>query len=257
MQVAADGGPAVELTDVSRRFGEVEAVRELSLRVAAGQTLALIGPSGCGKSTLLRLMNGLLTPDRGEVSFEGSALTAASSMEQRRRMGYVVQTGGLFPHLTAKDNVTLLARYLGFEPGKLEARLGELAELVRLPLDLLERFPGQLSGGQGQRVSLMRALMMDPSVLLLDEPLGSLDPMVRAALQEDLRELFGSLGKTVVLVTHDLAEARYLGERIVLMRGGEIVQDGTYEELIERPASEFVTEFVRAQRLMTDAGGTA
>jgi len=255
MQVAASAVPAFELTRVSKRFGAVQALRDLSLRVEAGCTLALIGPSGCGKSTLLRAMNGLSTPERGEVRFEGRALTAESAPGMRRRMGYVVQSGGLFPHLTAAANVTLLARHVGLAAARVESRLAELSELVRLPRAALERYPCQLSGGQCQRVGLMRALMLDPSVLLLDEPLGALDPMVRAELQVELRELFRGLARTVVMVTHDLAEARFLGRRIVLMRAGEVVQDGSYAELVERPALEFVSDFVRAQRQLHDEEG--
>ena len=248
---------AIELEGVAKSFGSVTAVRELSLQVAAGRTLVLIGPSGCGKSTLLRLMNGLLVPDCGSLTVEGQPLTLESAPELRRRMGYVVQSGGLFPHLTARGNVTLLARHLGLAEPSIRSRLSELAELVRLPEAALARYPAQLSGGQSQRVSLMRALMMDPGVLLLDEPLGALDPMVRAELQEELHALFKRLGKTVVMVTHDLAEACYLGERIVLVREGEIVQDGTYADLTDRPVSSFVSDFVRAQRHLHDGGGEA
>jgi osmoprotectant transport system ATP-binding protein len=172
----------------------------------------------------------------------------------RRRMGYVVQSGGLFPHLCARDNVTLAARHLGMPRETMARRLDELRELARLPADALERYPAQLSGGQCQRVSLMRALMLDPAVLLLDEPLGALDPMIRRELQDELRRIFMTLHKTVVLVTHDLEEARFLGDRIVLLDEGRIEQDGTYEDLLERPASSFVERFVNAQRRL-EVGG--
>jgi osmoprotectant transport system ATP-binding protein len=166
----------------------------------------------------------------------------------RRRIGYVIQSGGLFPHLSAEDNVTLAARYLRREKSWIEARIAELAELVQLPRDTLRRFPGDLSGGQAQRVSLMRALMLDPAVLLLDEPLGALDPMVRYGLQEDLRRLFARLKKSVLLVTHDMAEAAFFSQHLVLMRAGRVVQQGSYEDLVKSPAEDFVREFVRAQR---------
>jgi osmoprotectant transport system ATP-binding protein len=163
-------------------------------------------------------------------------------------MGYVIQDGGLFPHLTAAGNVTLLARHLGWGPAKLGERLRELAELTRLSPAQLDRYPAQLSGGQRQRVGLMRALMLEPDLLLMDEPLGALDPMVRAQLQADLKGIFRQLKKTVLLVTHDMGEAAYLGDEIALMREGRIVQRGGFEELLARPAEPFVSEFIRAQR---------
>ncbi len=208
----------LELLQVQKRFGGTEAARGVDLAVAPSRTTVLIGPSGCGKSTLLRLMIGLLRPDQGDVRFEGQLLTPANAAALRRKMGYVIQDGGLFPHLTARGNVTLVARYLGIQRGRVQARLLELAALSKFPVDGLDRYPVQLSGGQRQRVSLMRALMLDPDVLLLDEPLGALDPMIRAGLQDDLREIFQSVGKTVVMVTHDMAEAAFFGDTIVLMR---------------------------------------
>jgi osmoprotectant transport system ATP-binding protein len=169
----------------------------------------------------------------------------------RHRIGYVIQSGGLFPHLTARDNVTLAARYLKRPSTWIESRVSELVELVQLSQDVLARFPGDLSGGQRQRVSLMRALMLDPDLLLLDEPLGALDPMVRHGLQDDLRALFARLKKTVLLVTHDLAEAAFFADTIVLMREGRIAQQGSYRDLIHAPADEFVRAFLKAQRALT------
>ena len=163
-------------------------------------------------------------------------------------MGYVVLDGGLFPHLTAFGNVSLMARYLGWAPAAIQTRVRALADLVRLPLPSLERYPAELSGGQQQRVALMRALLLDPELLFLDEPLGALDPLVRAELQDDLRAVFARLAKTVVLVTHDLAEAALFAHVIVLMKDGRVVQRGSLDDLLERPADPFVTRFVRAQR---------
>ncbi|HCK11696.1 MAG TPA: ABC transporter ATP-binding protein, partial [Candidatus Latescibacteria bacterium] len=160
----------------------------------------------------------------------------------------VIQEGGLFPHLTARQNVCLMASYLGEDAGKTDQRINELCRLTHFPVDGLDRYPAELSGGQRQRISLMRALMLDPDVLLLDEPLGALDPMIRAELQEDLRDIFDSLNKTVVIVTHDIGEAGYFGQEIVLMREGRIVQKGSLEDLVKRPADSFVTQFVNAQR---------
>jgi osmoprotectant transport system ATP-binding protein len=237
----------VELRGVSKRFGEGVALAPTDLSVPSGRTTVLIGPSGCGKSTLLRVIIGLIWPDTGSVWFDGTQVTPDRATALRHRMGYVIQDGGLFPHLTARGNVTLVARYLGWSRDRVEARLAELSKLARLPADTLERYPVQLSGGQRQRVSLMRALMLDPDLLLLDEPLGALDPIIRSELQADLRDIFRSLSKTVVLVTHDLAEAAFFGDLIVLLRSGCVVQQGTVVELMQSPADPFVTRFVQAQ----------
>jgi osmoprotectant transport system ATP-binding protein len=238
----------LEVREVVKQFAGRTALGPIDLVAPAGKNTVLIGPSGCGKSTLLRLLNGLLAPDAGSVRFDGSEVSPRSALAVRRRMGYVIQDGGLFPHLTAGGNAALLAGYLGWGRERIAQRTAELAALVRLPGDLLERYPAQLSGGQRQRVSLMRALMLDPPVLLLDEPLGALDPIVRSELQEDLRQVFRSLGKTVVLVTHDIGEAWFFGDILVLLRAGTIVQQGTLEDLMERPADPFVTRFLNAQR---------
>ena len=237
-----------ELRDVSKRFGQVQALRALNLTIEAGKTTVLIGPSGCGKSTLLRLMIGLTRPDTGQVRFEEETLTPDNAVPLRRKMGYVIQDGGLFPHLTARGNTALVARYLGWDAQRITTRLDELVELTHFPADGLDRYPAQLSGGQRQRVSLMRALMLDPDVLLMDEPLGALDPMIRSSLQAELRSIFRTLGKTVVMVTHDLGEAGYFGDTIALMRTGRIVQLGTFRDLLDAPTDPFVAEFVNAQR---------
>jgi osmoprotectant transport system ATP-binding protein len=236
-----------ELRGVSKHYGPHAALHPLDLSIAAGTTV-LIGPSGCGKSTLLRLMIGLIRPDAGLVLFEGAPLTAENILPLRRRMGYVIQDGGLFPHLTARDNVALLPRYLRWERDRLQMRVAELADLVRLPADSLDRLPHQLSGGQRQRVSMMRALMLDPDVLLLDEPLAALDPMIRRDLQEDLRGIIRALRKTVVLVTHDIGEAAFFADLIVLLRAGAIIQQGSWRDLLHAPRDPFVTEFINAQR---------
>ncbi len=232
----------------SKRYGESRAVDGINLAVDAGRTTVLIGPSGCGKSTLLRLMVGLISPDGGEVVFEGQPIDESNILGLRQRMGYVIQDGGLFPHLTGRSNVAIMAHHLRWNEARIERRLADLSELTRFPIEGLDRFPAQLSGGQRQRVSLMRALMLDPDVLLLDEPLGALDPMIRADLQSDLRDIFRSLDKTVVLVTHDLSEASYLGDRVVLLREGRIVQEGEPGDLLHAPADPFVTRFINAQR---------
>lgn len=240
--------PVIEFNRVTKTFGDTQALDGVDLRVAPNETTVLIGPSGCGKSTLLRLVVGLLRPDVGTVSFEGKGITAQSVPDLRRRMGYVIQEGGLFPHLTARRNVVLMAEQLGWPERKSRDRLAELAELTQLPMDALNRYPVELSGGQRQRVSLMRALMLDPQVLLMDEPLGALDPMIRYELQVELRGIFRRLSKTVLLVTHDLDEAGFFADTIVLLRGGGIEQQGTLDDLVTHPRNEFVRAFVNAQR---------
>jgi osmoprotectant transport system ATP-binding protein len=238
----------LELKNVTKTYGIVKAVQDIDLTVHAGVTTVLIGPSGCGKSTILRLMIGLTQADSGTVTLNNTPVTSATAPSLRRKMGYVIQEGGLFPHLTAERNVTLMARHLKWDGKRIMDRLQELADMTRLTADSLARFPAQLSGGQRQRVSLMRALLLDPDVLLLDEPLGSLDPMIRADLQTDLRDIFRRLRKTVVLVTHDLGEAAFLGDVTVLLREGRIVQTGRLEQFVNAPAQPFVEKFINAQR---------
>ena len=238
----------LQLLGVSKSFHGKLAVHPTDLAPPVGKTTVLIGPSGCGKSTLLRLMVGLVQPDAGRVSFRGEPMTPQGARTIRREIGFVVQDGGLFPHLTARGNAVLMARHLGRPRDWIDARLAELVDLTKFPGDRLDAYPSQLSGGQRQRVSLMRALMLDPAVLLLDEPLGALDPLIRSDLQSDLKHIFAALGKTVVLDTHDLGEAGYLGDLLVLLREGRIIQKAPFAELVRHPADEFVTRFINAQR---------
>lgn len=238
----------IHLDNVSKHYGSAVAVDAIGLEVKAGQTTVLIGPSGCGKSTLLRLMIGLIQPDEGTVYFDSEPLDTHNVTTIRHRMGYVIQEGGLFPHLTGRGNAALLARHLGWNDTRVDDRIRELADLVQLPEARLDQYPTELSGGQRQRVSLMRALMLDPDVLLLDEPLGALDPMIRADLQDDLRAIFRRLNKTVVLVTHDIGEAGYFGDEVILLRSGRIVQQGQMHDLVHHPADPFVESFISAQR---------
>lgn len=243
----------LHLHGVSKSYGGTPALHPTDLQLSPGRTTVLIGPSGCGKSTLLRLMIGLIRSDTGAVYFGGVVLQPDNIQPVRHKMGYVIQEGGLFPHLTARENVTLMARHLGWKANRINARVAELSALVQLPEKRLTQYPVQLSGGQRQRVSLMRALVLDPDVLLLDEPLGALDPMIRADLQADLRDIFRQLRKTVVLVTHDMGEAGYFGDLIVLLRAGRIVQQGTLQDLLYDPAEPFVEAFISAQRSPLDA----
>src|SRR6059058_3404656 len=238
----------VRLVNVSKRYADAVALQPTNLSVECSKTTVLIGPSGCGKSTLLRLIIRLIEPDSGSIKFDGKSITPDNVAALRRRIGYVIQEGGLFPHLTARANVVLMARHVGKSQEEMQSRLLELCELTRFSDNLLPRYPVELSGGQRQRVSLMRALMLSPQLLLLDEPLGALDPLVRAALQRDLKEIFQRLGQTALFVTHDLAEAIYFGDEIVLMNEGRIVQKGTITDLRESPTDPFVSEFINAQR---------
>jgi osmoprotectant transport system ATP-binding protein len=238
----------VELVDASKRYADAAALYPTNLSIERGKTTVLIGPSGCGKSTLLRLIIRLIEPDSGSIKFDGEPITPDNINAIRRRVGYVIQEGGLFPHLTARANVLLMARHVGKSREEMQNRLLELCELTRFSNNLLPRYPVELSGGQRQRVSLMRALMLSPELFLLDEPLGALDPLVRASLQKDLKEIFGRLQQAVLFVTHDLAEAIYFGDEIVLMNEGCIVQKGSVTDLRERPSDPFVSEFINAQR---------
>lgn len=236
------------LSSVSKRYNDTIALAPTDLQIPTGKTTVLIGPSGCGKSTLLRLIVGLIQPNTGNITLGGTKLEPTNLLDMRQRMGYVIQEGGLFPHLTLRDNVTVMARHLRRDADWIARRLSDLAQLVRLPLELMSRFPAEISGGQRQRVSLMRALMLDPELLLLDEPLGALDPMIRYELQQELKSIFSKLGKTVVMVTHDIAEAAFFGHTLVLMREGRIVQTGPFKALARTPAESFVTQFINAQR---------
>ena len=238
----------VRLVDVSKRYADTAALHSTNLSIERSKTTVLIGPSGCGKSTLLRLIIRLIEPDSGLIEFDGELIAPQNIDALRRRIGYVIQEGGLFPHLTARANVLLMARHVGKSHEEMQKRLLQLCDLTRFSGNLLARYPVELSGGQRQRVSLMRALMLSPELLLLDEPLGALDPLVRASLQKDLKGIFAQLRQTVLFVTHDLAEAIYFGDEIVLMNEGRVLQEGTVADLRDNPANAFVSEFINAQR---------
>ncbi len=239
------------LKNVSKSFGKMQVLKPTTVQFRTGESTVLIGPSGCGKSTLLRILVGLIAPDSGTIEFDGTQLTIKNIEKLRQRMGYVIQDGGLFPHLTARQNIGLLASHLGWDKDKVRARVDELAELTRLSVEALDRYPAQLSGGQRQRVGIMRALVLDPAVILLDEPMGALDPLVRFDLQEDLRKIFRTLGKTAIMVTHDMGEAAFFGDRVMMLGEGEIVQEGRLDEMISNPINAYVARFINAQRIPT------
>lgn len=245
----------IRLTQVIKTYGPLRAVDEISLDIEEGERVALIGPSGCGKSTLLRIIMGLVVADSGNVEVLGEQLSGGRHRRLRHRMGYMIQGGGLFPHLTVRQNVELAAEHLGWNAQKRADRFQELVQLVHLPSEFADRFPAELSGGQQQRVGLIRALFLDPPLVLFDEPMGALDPLIRAELQEELREIFHQLKKTLLIVTHDIAEAGFLADRLVLLRQGKTVQSGSLAELVKNPANEFVTRFINAQRSPLEAVG--
>lgn len=238
----------LKLSNVSKSYQGQLVLQSTTIQFPSEQTSILLGTSGCGKSTLLRLMIGLVLPDEGTIEFAGNQITEKNIEQIRLRVGYMIQDGGLFPHLTVEQNITILARHLGWLNDTISARTNELIELVDLQPEILTRFPGQLSGGQQQRVALMRALFLNPDVLLLDEPMGALDPMIRSDLQTELRGIFSKLNKTVIAVTHDIGEAAYLGDSISILKEGRILQTGSFEELLRHPADPFVTDFINAKR---------
>jgi len=242
----------ISFDSVTRRFGSTVAVDDFSCEFASGKTHVLLGSSGCGKTTLLRMVLGLVSPDSGKVTVGGQLMSASLKPTLTCNMGYVVQEGGLFPHLSVLQNVTLGAEARKWTVERITERVNALRNLVGFDDDMMDRFPVELSGGQRQRVSLMRALMTDPPILLLDEPLGSLDPMVRDGLQRQLKRIFRTLGKTVLLVTHDIREAAILGETITLMTGGRLEQHGEFRDLEENPASDFVSAFIEAQEMPSE-----
>jgi osmoprotectant transport system ATP-binding protein len=238
------------LEHISKAFDGRMVLSDVSLAVPTAATHALIGSSGSGKTTLLRITLRLIASDQGSVKLDERPLTAFDAGAWADQIGYVPQDGGLFPHLTGRQNVSLVPKLRGWAPERIAARLQELQRLVALETEVLQRYPQQMSGGQKQRVALMRAAMMDPAVMLLDEPMAALDPLIRSTLQQQLKSIFQRLGKTVLIVTHDLAEAVFLAERVTLLHAGKIVQTGTYRDLLRTPADPFVTSFINAQRTL-------
>lgn len=245
------GSIAIKLENVSKQFegSSTPAVRSLNLDIEEGSIVVLIGPSGCGKTTTLRMINRLIEPTTGRIVINGEDVTQRPVAELRREIGYVIQQVGLFPHQTIAGNIATVPKMLGWEKPRITDRIGELADLVGLESTLLDRYPDELSGGQQQRVGVARALAADPPVLLMDEPFGAVDPIVRTRLQDELLELQARVGKTIVLVTHDIDEALKIADRIALLNvGGVLEQYSSADELLAEPANEFVEEFVGEDR---------
>jgi osmoprotectant transport system ATP-binding protein len=239
----------VELKNLTKRYGDYIAVDDLTLDVTGGELLILIGGSGSGKTTTLRMINRLIEPEAGTVFINGMDTRTVDPVALRRNIGYVIQQIGLFPHLTVRDNIGLIPRLEGWDDAAITTRVEELLELVDLPPEMfIDRYPRQLSGGQQQRIGLARALAMDPPLLLMDEPFGALDPILRKQLQEEFSKIKEDLGRTIVFVTHDIDEAFRLGDRIAIMHDARIVQVGHPEELILDPASDLVAKLVDADR---------
>jgi osmoprotectant transport system ATP-binding protein len=239
----------IRLENLTKRYAEGAgpAVEAVSMEAPEGQTVALIGPSGCGKTTTLRMINRLIEPTSGRIFVNGEDVTAADPVTLRRRIGYVIQSVGLFPHMTVAQNIAVVPKLLGWAEAKISARTDELLDLVGLdPAITRPRYPRQLSGGQRQRIGVARALAADPPVLLMDEPFGAIDPVARLRIQEEFRQILSKVKKTVVIVTHDLDEAIRLGDRLAIMRAGRLVQYDTPAQILSHPADDFVANFIGA-----------
>ncbi len=237
----------IEIQGVAKSFDHIEVIKKFSLIIQRGEIHILLGASGSGKTTLLRMIGGVTAPDEGHIYLQGRNILSLDQRERTTRMAYITQEGGLFPHLNSQDNILLPARVRKWDERKILKKMNQLAQMVDMELAMLEKYPHELSGGQRQRVALMRGLILDPEIVLLDEPLSALDPIVRASLQKELHTIFKKLDKTVIMVTHDIQEAAFLGDRITLLNEGRVVQTSNFKELYHEPKDPFVHEFLRAQ----------
>lgn len=238
----------IEVHHLWKSFAETPILKDITFKLEAGKTLALIGSSGSGKTTILRLLNRLIEPDRGQIRIEGTAISTRSPVRLRRKIGYAIQGIGLFPHLTVAQNIAVVPQLLKWEKKKTQQRVGELLEKLQLPPEQFrEQFPHQLSGGQQQRVGIARALAARPPLLLMDEPFGALDPIIRSQLRQEIFKLDELGGKTIVMVTHDVEEAFEVADRVCILDKGAVQQFGTKRELLEQPANAFVRDFLRQQ----------
>jgi osmoprotectant transport system ATP-binding protein len=243
----------IAVKNITRTFGPYKAVDNISFAVGKGENVVFLGTSGSGKTTLLKMINRLIEPDSGEISIEGRPITGQRPEDLRRGIGYVFQNNGLFPHYTIEENIAIVPRLLGWERSRIAQRVTTLMEKLRLPPGQYRTaYPNELSGGQQQRVGIARALAADAPILLMDEPFGALDPITRSSVKKDFKELDELRSKTIVLVTHDIQEAFELADRIFLMDGGRIIQEGTAEDLFDRPATQYVKDFFAGQRYIFD-----
>ena len=247
--MASGTGATVEFRGVTKHYGDNIAVDHLSFTAPAGRICVLIGPSGCGKTTSLRMVNRLIEPTSGEIVIDGQNILKEDPTQLRRRIGYVIQQVGLFPHRTIGENVATVPELLGWPAARVRARVDELLSLIGFdPARMRDRYPAQLSGGERQRVGVARALAAEPPLMLMDEPFGAVDPIVRERLQNEFLQLQRTQGITVIFVTHDIDEAIKLGDRIAIMRAGKLVQYAPPQELLARPADDFVAQFVGSDR---------
>ncbi len=242
----------ISLAGLRKEFNGVPAVADVSLEVAGGETLVLLGPSGCGKTTTLRMINRLITPTAGAVRVAGRDTARTDPVQLRRQIGYMIQGVGLFPHRTIAENILTVPRLLGWSQPRCRHRIRELCDVVNLEPTLLPRYPHQLSGGQRQRAGVARALAAEPPIVLMDEPFGALDPITRQQVRREFRRIESLVNKTIVIVTHDIAEAVELGDRVCLMDQGRVAQIGRPAELLFRPQSDFVRSFFAGGRLQTE-----
>jgi osmoprotectant transport system ATP-binding protein len=239
----------IELDHVSKRYGARDSVSDVSFAVEKGAFCAMVGPSGSGKSTTLRMINRLIEPSAGSIRINGEDIAALPVEALRRRIGYAIQSVGLFPHWSIADNIATVPRLLKWPEERVQQRVDELLSMLQLDATTRTKFPHQLSGGQQQRIGVARALAADPEVLLMDEPLGALDPITREALRAELSRIHRSTGKTILFVTHDIDEALQLADTIALLRDGKLVQYGSPIELLTRPADDFVRDFMGGSTL--------
>jgi osmoprotectant transport system ATP-binding protein len=242
----------IKAENLVKNFGAFKAVDDISFEVKEGENLIILGKSGCGKTTTLRMINRLIAPDSGTVFIRGIDTAGIPAEKLRQGIGYVIQNHGLFPHYTVAENVAIVPRLFKWTDAAIHERMEELFAKLKLNVALKNRYPGELSGGQQQRVGLARSLMVNPPVLLMDEPFGALDNLTRVGIRKEFLALDELIRKTIVMVTHDVQEAFELGDRICLMDRGKIIQIGTPEELLFRPQSEFVSEFFREQRFQLE-----
>ena len=240
----------IEFRHVSKDFHGKVVLSDISMEIPTGELTVLIGPSGCGNTTTLKMINRLLSPSSGEIWIDGKNIETLDKVQLRRRIGYVIQQGGLFPHMTIRENIEIIARLAKGDPQAISRKTDQLMEMVDLdPAEYLDRYPTELSGGQQQRIGVIRALANDPEVVLFDEPFSALDPVTRSSLQDELVSMHEKMGKTMVFVTHDMDEAIKIADRICIMRNGHILQFDTPEQILKHPADDFIASFVGTERI--------